>query len=143
MFYFCNSYDLPNTLSFDDHVVSRVDCVKFLGFYVDSMLHWDKLVEHIRVKMSCCIGMNCKFLPKTCLILIYNAFMLPFISRGIEFWGVAMKYLMDPLQVLQKRCIRIISHVYPREHTAPFAKDLHILLFYDFYFFKQYVLCFL
>ena len=50
MFYFCNSYDLPNALSFDNHVVSRVDCVKFLGFYVDSMLHRDKHIEHIRVK---------------------------------------------------------------------------------------------
>ena len=32
MFYFCNSYDLPNTLSFDYHVAYRVDCVEFLGF---------------------------------------------------------------------------------------------------------------
>ena len=69
--------------------------------------------------------------------------MLPFISRGIEFWGVAMKYLMNALQVLQKRCIRIISHVHPRENTAPSAKDLHILLLYDLYFLKQYVSCFL
>ena len=98
MFYFCNSYDLPNTLIFDDHVVSRVDCVKLLGFYIDSMLHWVKHIEHIRIKMSRCNGMIklCKFLSKTCLILIHNAFMLPYISSGIEFWGVAMKYLMDP-----------------------------------------------
>ena len=105
MFYFCNSYDLTNTLNFDYHVVSRVDCVKFLGFYVDSMLHWDKHIEYIRVKMSCSIGMIklCKFLPKTCLILIYNAFMLLFILRDTEFWGAAMKYLMDPLQAIEKR----------------------------------------
>ena len=84
MFYFCKSYDLLNTLSFDDHVASRVDSVKFLGFYFDSMLYWDKHIEHIRVKMSRCIGMIklCKFLPKTSLILMYNAFMLPFILRG-------------------------------------------------------------
>ena len=49
---------------------------------------------------------------------------------------------MDPLQVLQKRCIRIISHVHPREHTAPFAKDLHILLLYDLYLFKTVCLLF-
>ena len=144
MFYFCNSYDLPNTLSFDDHVVSRVDCVQFLGFYVDSILHWDKHIEQIRVKTSRCIGRIklCKFLPKTCLILMHNAIMLPFISRGIECWGVAMKYLMDPLQVLQKRYIRIFSHIHPREHTTPFAKDLHILLLYDLYFFKTACLMF-
>ena len=64
-----------------------------------------------------------------------SAFMLLFISRGIEFWGVAMNYLMDPLQVLQKRCICIISHVHPHENTAPFAKNLHILLLYDLYVF--------
>ena len=68
--------------------------------------------------------------------------MLPFISRGIEFWGVAMKYLMDPLQVLQRRCIRIISNIHPHEHTTPFAKDLRILLLYDLYFLKQCFLCF-
>ena len=109
------------------------------------MFHWDKHIKHIGVKMSRSIGMIklCKFLPKTFLILIYNAFMLPFISRGTEFGGIAMKYLMDPLQAIEKRCIRIVSHVHPREHTAPFTKDLHILLLYDLYFLKKYVLCFL
>ena len=89
MFYFCNSNDLSNTSSFDDHVVSRVDCVKFLGFYIDSMLHWDKNIEHIRVKMSRCIRMIklCKFLPKIYLILMYLCFHL---FREVLNFGVLL-----------------------------------------------------
>ena len=37
----------PELLNFETHTVNRVDCVKFLGFMIDSTLSWNSHINYI------------------------------------------------------------------------------------------------
>ena len=42
------------------------------------------------------------FMPNDCLLLIYNAFVLPYYLYCIEPWGYACTTFLKPLRILQK-----------------------------------------
>ncbi len=134
MFFNCQR-NLPDVIKFDVHTVQRTDCVKFLGYFIDSKFKWDKHVQFVTDKLAKCIGMLrlCKFLPQSCLLSMYNAYALPYLTNGIEYWGVCAKSLIDPLLVLQKCCIRLIVKAHRVAHCAPIAKFCNILFINDLF----------
>ena len=124
----------PKLLHFDTHTVNRVDCVKFLGFMIDSTLSWNSHINCILCKVSTGIGMVkifSKFLPMYYLLSIYHSFIAPYLTSGIEFWGTACEVLLHPLRIAQKHCVRLIAGVSRLEHCAPIARNLNILLLND------------
>ncbi len=98
------------------------------------MLTWRSHIVNICSKVAKSVGMLrlCwTFLPQSCLLLIYYAYIHPYLTLGIEMWGLACTSLLRPIRVLLKKCIRIIAGVKTFEHRAPFAKNFNILLLYD------------
>ena len=78
----------PATLTFDSHVVYRVDNVRYLGYFIDDKLNWQNHISNVNSKVLKCIGMikRCSsFLPRFCLLTIYYSFIFPYLSSGIEF----------------------------------------------------------
>ena len=62
----------------------------------------------------------------TVLRMLYNSLILPHLSYEILTWG-AKTIGDDKLQLIQKRCIRIISNSSYIAHTEPICKDLRII----------------
>ena len=59
--------------------------------------------------------------------MLYNAFILPHITYGLEVWGAANKTFLSRIVVIQKRIIRIISFKSFNHHSAPLFYELTIL----------------
>jgi hypothetical protein len=122
----------------------RVEVVRYLGFVIDSRLSWQYHILYVRDKVNKGLGMlrrSCHVFPRDCLRLIYFAFVYPYLSTGIQFWGVSTKYNLDMLRTVQKACIRRIVNESYTAHCTPIAKSLEILLLDDLYTFS--VACFM
>lgn len=67
---------------------------------------------------------------------LYNSFIYPYITYGIEVWGTASDNNIKPIIILQKRAVRLITSSHYREHTKPIFKSLKLLSFPDVYEFS-------
>ena len=63
--------------------------------------------------------------------MLYNTFILPHISFGLEVWGSTFKSYLNDIFLIQKRIVRIISASKHDAHSAPLFKKLKILDIYQ------------
>ena len=128
----------------DGNAVKNVKTTKFLGISIDDDLKWKTHVNEILLKISKTIGVMSKLkhcLPKSILLTIYNSLILPYLSYNTIVWGACSKYLLERINLLQKRAVRIISKTSYDSHTMPLFYKLNILpvsLLYDYQ-----VICFM
>ena len=74
------------------------------------------------------------FVPKYILKNLYYSLVYPHPLYCLSVWGCASEYLLQPLIVMQKKIIRVISGPRNyREHTTPLFKNLSILKLNDIY----------
>ena len=67
------------------------------------------------------------FVTKQILLMLYNAFILPHITYGLEVWGGTNKTFLNPILILQKRMSRVITFQNIRHHSAPLLYELKLL----------------
>ena len=69
--------------------IKRVDCVKFLGIYIDSQLSWHNHINYIKSKISKGIGVLCKarkYFDINTLTTLYYSFVYPYLTYCVEVW---------------------------------------------------------
>ena len=128
-----------NNVCINNVSLEKVESTKFLGVVIDSKLNWNEHLKYIKGKISRGIGILCKarkLLNITTLVTLYNCFLYPYITYGIEVWGAASDCHIEPLFILQKRAVRIIKSAHYREHTQPLFKELRILRLPEVYEFS-------
>lgn len=116
----------------NDVKLEQVESTKFLGVFIDSKLSWQHHIKHIKSKIAKSIGIigkAKKSLNTATLITLYNSFIYPYLTYGVEVWGSANDSLIQAIYKLQKRSIRIISSAKRREHSEPLFKNLKLLVF--------------
>ena len=110
--------------------IERVYSTKFLGVIIDEKLNWCEHIKSIKSKISKSIGIICKArkkLNKSVLLTLYYSFVHPYLTYGLEIWGNTYHIYVNLLNVLQKKVIRLIKNVGPRESTIDIFKELRIL----------------
>ena len=110
--------------------IEMVNCTKFLGVYIDNKLSWAKHIAYIKSKISKAIGIICKArkkLDKAILLTLYYSFVQPYFLYGIEIWGNSYNKYMDSLFLLQKKAMRIIKCVGPKDTTVNIFKEFKVL----------------
>ena len=65
---------------------------------------------------------------------LYHAHFLSRLCYGICVCGNTFTTYLQPLRILQNRCIRLIAHSDNLTQVNPLAKKMHILLFDDLYY---------
>ena len=86
--------------------------VRFLGVLLDSTLSWKYHLTELSKKLARITGLFYKirhYVPKDTLLLLYHAIFAPFRAYGVSTWGLTYPSLMDPILILQKKIIRIIT----------------------------------
>ena len=68
-----------------------------------------------------------KVLHNESLKCLYYSFIYPYMIYCNQVWGSACKTNIEPLQVLQKRAVRIILWVHPRSPSEPLLTTLKFL----------------
>ena len=108
----------------------------FLGVQIDNKLNWKAHIAHICNKVSKAIAIL-RFVrycyPKNILKMIYMSLIYSHINYCNLIWGAAEVGIVEPLFILQKKSIRIITKSSYLEHTAPLFKSLKLLTVYQVY----------
>ena len=63
--------------------------------------------------------------------MLYCALVYPHLQYGIIDWGCVCKTLLAPLQVIQNKILRSISHAKIKQSVSPKSKQMKILKLYD------------
>lgn len=115
---FCNDY------------LEEVESCKYLGIFIDNSLSWKCHITFVCKKIRPVIGILSKIrhlLPVTVLRTLYYTLIHPHILYCIETWGTTFKSYMEPLYILHKKLVRIITFSHFIAHTKPLYTMLNIL----------------
>ena len=141
-----NTYNsLPEaSILIEDYVLDVVDCVKFLGLYIDDKLKFDSHIRHICNKISKSIGIIFRIrslIPRTLLRNLYFSIVQPYFLYCLPAFASTYHTHLDPLIKLQKRAVRAISVAGYLDHTDPLFLRNKILKLNDQY--KHSLACYI
>ena len=118
------------SLNIDNNVITEISETKFLGVMVDNQLNWKAHIKHISKKVSKSIAilrLLRNVFPKNILKSLYLTLTYPYFNYCNLIWGTADITNLNPLIILQKKCIRIINRAGYLDHTEPLFKSSQLL----------------
>ena len=122
------------TLQIHDTYIPLSSFVKYLGIFIDSNLNWKTQIASVSKKIKKSIGMLSKlryFVPLKILINLYYALIYPFFTYSLIAWGNTYATNLQPLYILQKRAMRIITFSKFDDHSSPVFKKVGIIKLFD------------
>ena len=100
--------------------INRTPVAKYLGLLIDEKLKFDVHVKHVCKKLSLICGVFCylrHYICKKTLLMLYCSLVNTHILYGILVWGSTNHSILQQLQVLQNKIIRIICNFRKNEHV--------------------------
>ena len=94
------------------HKLSNTDCVKYLGVFINNKITWKEQVYHVVNKLANAARILSKmrhYVNKKTLVKLYYSFAYSHLKYGILAWGTAANNLLQKVQVVQNRIIRIME----------------------------------
>jgi hypothetical protein len=119
-------------ITYDQKNISTAIETKFLGLIVDDTLFWSPHIHYIikELSVACYAIRNIKYtVTAETLRLIYFAHVHSMISYGIIFWGSASE--AQKVFVMQKRILRIMKNMRPRDSCQEIFKRMKIMTLYS------------
>lgn len=104
----------------DDVLIEKVEKNTFLGVIIDKKICWKPHIKHVCSKVAKSVGVMRRagqILGNHSLLLLYYAFVFPYLSYCVEVWGNTYKTNLSPLVTLQKRAMRTIYNKRYNEHS--------------------------
>ena len=108
--------------------IALVQELKFLGIIIHENLSWKPHITSICDKVAKVIGILSKlkrYLPSVTLKTLYNSLFLPYINHCNLIWASTYASYLEPLYLLQKKAIRIITFSPPRTRSKPLFSKLN------------------
>ena len=106
---------------------------KYLGVILDCKILWVQHITYVRNKISKGVGIMYqarKYLNRKSLVNLYNSYIYPYLIYCVESWGNVANCHLDPLYILQKKIVRIITFSNYDVHSQVIFKELNILPLY-------------
>ena len=125
------------TLSLSGINLNHDYSVKYLGITIDSNLSWKSQVNYIAIKIKRTIGILSKlryYVTLDILVKLYYALIYPFLTYGLISWGNTYSSTTQPLFILQKRAMRVMTFSKFHEHSSPIFKHSKIVKLPDLAF---------
>ena len=106
--------------------------VTYLGLYIDNNLSWDHNTFQLSKKLSRTNLCKLRYLtPKSTLISIYYSLFYSYLTYGCSVWSLTSQKNLDILNILQKKCICIITFNNYNCHTNALFIDNNLLKLND------------
>ena len=131
------------TLSLSDINLNHEYSIKYLVIIIDSNLSWKSQVNYTAIKMKRNIGILSElryYVKIDILVKLYYALIYPFLTYGLISWGNTYSSTTQPLFILQKRAMRVMTFSKFHEHSSPIFKHLKIVKLPDLVFLNIAVL---
>ena len=123
------------SLLINGKVIERVTQFNFLDLILESNMSWNLHINHISLKISKAIGILYRLktiYPQLVLQTLYNTLIPPYFNYCILVWGATINE-GNPLHLLQKKALRLISNSNYIAHTEPICKNLRLLKLTDMF----------
>ena len=107
-------------LSFSNHIIERVHCVRYLGLLIDDQLNWTDHINYLIGRVSSVMGILYRYknvLPWNCKKNIYFALVHSIIIYGIEVYANTCKKYLKPLITKCNSLLRILQDKPRRTHV--------------------------
>ena len=118
------------SIKFNNQKLSPVDHVKYLGMYIDKYLNWNLHIQELSKKLSRANGILSKlrhYAPLETCLQVYYALFYSHLNYACNIWGLTTEENLKKIEVLQKKCIRIMTFSEFDSHTNPLFVDLKLL----------------
>jgi len=123
--------DIQLKIKAKDVEIHRSPSAKLLGVTLDDKFSFKNHINSIVSKLSSTSYALRKikhYVPRKILKKIYYGLVYPHLLYGISIWGNASEYLLQPLIIIHKKIIRILSGSQNfHEPTTPLFKSLSLL----------------
>ena len=128
----------------DNEELTQVNSAKYLGVIIDHKLNWIEHISYVKNKISKGIGIMFKarrFLTKKALLMLYHAYIYPYITYCIEVWGCASQTQLNCLFLLQKKIIRLMNftHYMYLAQTNPRFFSMEVLPLRKIFFLQSWI----
>ena len=136
------------SIKMNGYKLTPVDYIKYLGMYIDKFLNWNVHVKELTKKLSRANGILSKLrynVPIEMCIQVYYAIFYSYLNIGCNIWGFTSEKNINDIQILQNKCIRIMTFAPFDSNTDQSYIDLGLLkvreviktnqlkIVYDFY----------
>lgn len=118
-------------------VIEQVNCVKFLGLWIDNDMTWQTHIDSICSKLhqySFALYKLSKVVDQAAVLTAYHAYVASTLKYAIIFWGNATH--KNLVFKAQKRCVRAIAGIVVRDSCQPYFKKFKILTFSSTYIYE-------
>ena len=123
-------------ITFNNISIECSSSVRFLGVELEEKLKFENHINNIARKISKNTGILSKlayFVPKSVLVTLYHSLIEPYLNYCPIIFGGAYSSLIRPLEVAQRKSVRIISRANSQAHSNPLFACLGVLKFNDLY----------
>ena len=130
-------------LDIEGNILNRVSNIKYLGIMINECLNWSSHIQHVRTKISraCYIISKIRYyVDQKTLIMLYYSMVYSHLTYCISSWGGAAKTVLEPLNILQRRIIRLITFSDFQCHAPPLFLKLKLLTIENIYYYKLGIL---
>ena len=125
-----------------------VEYIKYLGMYIDKFLDWNLHITELGKKLGRANGILSKLrynAPQNLCIQVYYAIFYSYLNIGCNVWGFTTEKNISDIQILQNKCVRIMTFAPYDSNTDQSYIDLGLLkvreviklnqlkIVYDFY----------
>ena len=110
------------------------DHVKYLGVFLDKNLAWDYQISQLSNKLSRSSGVLYKlrkYIPKQTLLSVCYSIFYSHLTYACQVWSLTTQQNIDAIEILQKKCLRIINFAPYNSHTNILFSNDKLLKFQD------------
>ena len=110
--------------------LTPVDYIKYLGMYIDKNLDWNQHIQELTKKLNRANGILSKLRYNTTLdicVQVYYAIFYSYLIYGCNVWGFTSEENINAIQVLQNKCIRIMTFAPYNSNVDQSFLDLKLL----------------
>jgi len=122
------------SIKFNGKKLHPVNHVKYLGMYIDRYLSWNFHILQLTKKLSRANGILSKLRHnapiETCL-QVYYAIFYSHLIYSCNIWGLTSNENIKKIEVLQKKCLRIMTFSDFNSHTTSLFFNLKLLKIRD------------
>lgn len=123
-----NKTNFNLNISINNNIVSNTSVIKFLGVHLEDTLTWSIQCSEIikKLKSLCFLFRNLRTLVGTdTLLMLYYSHVFSRLRYGVIFWGNSSH--SKNVFIWQKKLLRIIFNMGPRDSCQPIFKKFKIL----------------
>ena len=120
----------------NNEIIKQTKTAKFLGITIDEGMTWQEHIHSCKKRASSglyALNSAKKILSESNLKILYHSLIHPHLMYGLMLWGSACKKYLHPINIIQKKAVRTITHSVYNEHTIGLFRKLNIVKLDDLY----------